>query len=988
MMTGSSSDYQSTQFILLTTKGLYAWGDAGGIFSGGSTAELNFQQVPLPPGIFPEDVKMMDAGNGIHNADSEGGARSLVLLTQTGDVWIYVTRYWNSIYPYIAGDGKAEAINSLPTSQRQAEINKSSLRKWFRVMKEDGSPLTGMLDVRTAGRVAIATDGTDVYTWGERVFLGNNTQMQDIDLATKMTLPAGIGDIKQQDLNNFFAGSSNNIRGTSYYVRDSNGKLFVLGANYYGQLGLGNTQTALEWEQVEYVYEEPQDSGNQTDVQKPIGYVTWISANNQDIHNPAIAVIADKRIYTAGYDGGGTSFGKRGVVNNNTNYALTAVTDNDGANILEGDMKFVEMGSRISYAVKEGSKVLGFAGAKFDGNWGCPTCSFSSNDRYVYEYEFPDYEIGVICGNTPSVPDYPYDFGDVPESYEHNLNGDGVFVPARQEISDELLIGEIVDGEAGPQSVAPGANNNGTNGDGEDEDGITNLPVLPSSPGSEYTVNVKVKNTTTSTATLHGWIDFNGDGIFGSEEHVSYTIPADAGEDYEAHLTWPITTPYTVYTGSGDKTYMRLRLTDAIELEPSSGGSFYDDADTWVDERAIGDGMVNGQYGTAASLGEIEDYQLTVDPCLAGDVPPLAKEGVDVIFLLDNSGSVNKNSGHDEWEAMTASTQAIMNDVMAANPNNRAAVVHYATIKESSREGGYSQSGIWIESDFTNDPTQLAIERRGGSEGPEGSQVFPMNTWAYTAEAVRQVGFALDGKANSGIVSPQKTLTPSEDNQLVVFIFTDGYREFSSPMIDMRAREEGKDDEYYIYNQFKSERGITFVVVGAAPKDGEKEGEELEDAENISAKSTGAAIASVGGTFVGDKGVNVNDPEGSEVLPRRFTFTVDFELSDEQVHDMSEAIVSASSAALPIPCRETTVNLNSLVENQQPGTSVVWFDGIDPLTANPVANPEMVQDEGAYYAFYYDAANLCYSPPSLVVVYKEECPVVITNPMLINQARR
>ncbi|PZQ80230.1 MAG: hypothetical protein DI548_14115, partial [Flavobacterium johnsoniae] len=67
-------------------------------------------------------------------------------------------------------------------------------------------------------------------------------------------------------------------------------------------------------------------------------------------------------------------------------------------------------------------------------------------------------------------------------------------------------------------------------------------------------------------------------------------------------------------------------------------------------------------------------------------------QGSDVIFWLDNSGSISNL----EYMQMTSSVQAIMEKVIACNPNNRISIVQYGAT------GAAATSKIWIESPFTN----------------------------------------------------------------------------------------------------------------------------------------------------------------------------------------------------------------------------------------------------------------------------------------------
>ena len=118
-------------------------------------------------------------------------------------------------------------------------------------------------------------------------------------------------------------------------------------------------------------------------------------------------------------------------------------------------------------------------------------------------------------------------------------------------------------------------------------------------------------NTTGTVQILHGWIDFNGNGLFESTESTSVTVGGNI-TDGIVILNWDSTkTAYTMNT----KVYMRLRI---------SNNNLVDNVTTTYDERAFGDGVANGSYQTPYA-GEIEDYQLNAIP-----VPPtmaITKDG-------------------------------------------------------------------------------------------------------------------------------------------------------------------------------------------------------------------------------------------------------------------------------------------------------------------------------------------------------------------------
>src|SRR5690606_40792880 len=117
------------------------------------------------------------------------------------------------------------------------------------------------------------------------------------------------------------------------------GKVFVLGGNEDGQLGLGNTNTQTTWSMIRFINEEPEAVGNQTDVTKEIGDVKWISANNHDSYGPLFSLITDeKRIYSTGSNDGS----KKGVVSPTSVYMLTANTVKRGTQLHNGKSRDVE----------------------------------------------------------------------------------------------------------------------------------------------------------------------------------------------------------------------------------------------------------------------------------------------------------------------------------------------------------------------------------------------------------------------------------------------------------------------------------------------------------------------------------------------------------------------------------------------------------------------------------------------------------------------
>ncbi|RTZ46272.1 hypothetical protein EJ377_17950 [Chryseobacterium arthrosphaerae] len=180
--------------------------------------------------------------------------------------------------------------------------------------------------------------------------------------------------IKQQEINNDTY--------SSYYLRDSAGKVFVLGNNNWGQLGIG-VLTTFFWLPITIVNEQPDVAGVQTDVAKPIKKVTWISANNHDSYMASFYLITEDRAYSAGSNEGD----KSGVPLATSRFIPTAVTTANGTQILSGKMLFVETTGHISILVKDRNDRYGYVGHTIHGSDGCGPKEFNFNgllqDLYV-----------------------------------------------------------------------------------------------------------------------------------------------------------------------------------------------------------------------------------------------------------------------------------------------------------------------------------------------------------------------------------------------------------------------------------------------------------------------------------------------------------------------------------------------------------------------------------------------------------------------------
>lgn len=587
MMTGAGQTTTipgSHQYYLLTSTGLYVWGTNSVVFTNATRA---ITQVPLPAGIAPGNIQMIDAGR-------NGSIGAIMILTKAGEIWSYT----NTIGSNVQGDGNIASSG------------------WHQVTTAPGVPLTGMKDVKTMGSVAMATDGNSIYTWGTGVYLGKGSNSQNKAYATLMQAPTGITlPIKQQDLGGI---------ATSYYLRDSNGKVFVLGDNGSGKLGLGNTNETKSWLTIDYVNEEPEAAGNQVDITKPIKKVIWISASNHDsgYSDTQLNLITEDNI---AYACGGNSGLKVGVVGATSTSTPTAVTMNSGSNKVPGKMIMVESGGHISILIKDKNDRYGYVGHTVEGSDGCGGCT---NSPAEYNFTGPP-STGPVCGNTA------FDYGDLDDNY--NLGDKASHQILYSQTDNPLKLGTVAaDSDEGPQFTVTGSGNDAlgddNDGDGgiDDEDAFTGtLPVKTA--GLPYTLNVPLTNNTGSNAYLYGFVDWNNNSVFEPSEAVVQTVPASATAQTIA-LTWADPGNITNCTaGVSIRSFIRLRLTTSILTDVTS---------TTEDDRSH----------LAAADGEVEDYYVDWTPNCAyaycykpAAIAGTALETKHGITALNRAGADNGN---------------------------------------------------------------------------------------------------------------------------------------------------------------------------------------------------------------------------------------------------------------------------------------------------------------------------------------------------------
>jgi PhoPQ-activated pathogenicity-related protein/predicted secreted protein len=167
------------------------------------------------------------------------------------------------------------------------------------------------------------------------------------------------------------------------------------------------------------------------------------------------------------------------------------------------------------------------------------------------------------------------DFGDAPDTASGTGPGNYQTLAAdagpAHLIVPTLFMGAAVDPNSDGFGDGVDTSGNASDDDLEgstpdDEDGL-NAPAvdLLLTAGDSPTVDVTVTNTSTDQATLYGWIDYNGDGVFNNEtERASVVVPTGTN-GATVTLTFP-----TVPADAVNSTFARFRLSsDPVAADPA-----------------------------------------------------------------------------------------------------------------------------------------------------------------------------------------------------------------------------------------------------------------------------------------------------------------------------------------------------------------------------------------------------------------------------------
>ena len=153
------------------------------------------------------------------------------------------------------------------------------------------------------------------------------------------------------------------------------------------------------------------------------------------------------------------------------------------------------------------------------------------------------------------------DFGDAPTTYDPVA-----LSPALHMQDTALRLGPTFDQEFDKVGSGPLAN-----ADGADEDAIATVNVLDTAT-TNYLADITVYNNTGADATLIGWLDINGNGVFEAGEGRTITVPNGGPTLQTVTMSWVgINTPLAW----AQWTYLRIRLTRASNGMTTSNSTGY-----------------------------------------------------------------------------------------------------------------------------------------------------------------------------------------------------------------------------------------------------------------------------------------------------------------------------------------------------------------------------------------------------------------------------
>lgn len=336
-----------------------------------------------------------------------------------------------------------------------------------------------------------------------------------------------------------------------------------------------------------------------------------------------------------------------------------------------------------------------------------------------------------------------FDFGDAPDSYRTRTSSGG----PRHAIRSTIYLGpNLPDNEVTgqPTVAADGDDSAGT----DDEDGIASFPTLSAS-ATGYAVNVTATNTSGSTATLVGWIDFNRNGTFEAAEGVSTTV-ATGTTGGTATLTWSSLPGLVAGT-----TYARLRFTTDGAVTTATPGGTAGDGEVEDYSLAIVEANLSTSTKSWVDLnggdqepGDVIRYTITLDNNTGGgDATNVSVDDtIDASFDLASFSLVSPSGASHTYDSGTGALSVTGLDVPAGGS---LAVVFDVTIPAGTAAGTIinNSATITVPGGTGANPDAPVLTVSGGSVPGTGTKLLYL--YDNTATPARKLSRTTTNSSNS-----------------------------------------------------------------------------------------------------------------------------------------------------------------------------------------------------------------------------------------------
>ena len=278
-----------------------------------------------------------------------------------------------------------------------------------------------------------------------------------------------------------------------------------------------------------------------------------------------------------------------------------------------------------------------------DANIHTTGAQFSGNFIQFDNVTIPDGSYFTIALYSP-----PDDFADAPDSGAGTSAGNYEIIDAnggpKHSYDAALHIGALWDGDSG---ILQNSSANADDNDNlSDEDGIATPGQLALSDGDTApVVDVVVTNNTGAAATLYGWIDYDGNGVFDNGSERTSVAVSNGASAATVSLTFP-DVPATANTDTGGATFILLRLsTDAAAANPTGGAT-----DGEVESHQV---TIAATSGTS-TIGSLIFYDRNNNGLFDND--DVGLDGVTVELYVDTNVDGDYDNGVDSVSATTTTT--------------------------------------------------------------------------------------------------------------------------------------------------------------------------------------------------------------------------------------------------------------------------------------------------------------------------------------------